>query len=239
MEKTGEVTLNNRREGVAYAFGGPRATLTDVFMALNEKHPKALEGVGKQLSQSSIPDKIQQIGNQAVDFLLENLNRHIEKINSRPIYTINEFFQRKVFKPSKLILIGGAAPYFQKSLQEKTRLEVLLPDHFEICNAIGAALSRVTAEVNLFANTADGSLSVPETGFFGETYRGFSLQEAKETAVENLRELARKRGLEDFANYEITEASTFNMVRGFSTSGKNIRVRAQIKPGLITEAAHG
>ena len=32
---------------------------------------------------------------------------------------------------------------------------------------------------------------------------------------------------------EITEESSFNMVRGFSTSGKDIRVKAQIKPGLI------
>jgi hypothetical protein len=25
----------------------------------------------------------------------------------------------------------------------------------------------------------------------------------------------------------------FNMIRGFSTTGKNIRIRAQVKPGLI------
>ena len=29
------------------------------------------------------------------------------------------------------------------------------------------------------------------------------------------------------------EESSFTMVRGFSASGRNIRVRAQIKPGLI------
>jgi hypothetical protein len=32
---------------------------------------------------------------------------------------------------------------------------------------------------------------------------------------------------------EITEESCFNMVRGFYTSGKNIRIKAQVKPGLI------
>ena len=32
---------------------------------------------------------------------------------------------------------------------------------------------------------------------------------------------------------EVVESQEFNMVRGFYTSGKNIRVKLQIKPGLI------
>jgi hypothetical protein len=32
---------------------------------------------------------------------------------------------------------------------------------------------------------------------------------------------------------EVVESQQFNMVRGFSTSGRNIRVRVQVKPGLI------
>ena len=33
---------------------------------------------------------------------------------------------------------------------------------------------------------------------------------------------------------EITEAQEFNMIRDFYTTGKNIRVKVQIKPGLIS-----
>ena len=32
---------------------------------------------------------------------------------------------------------------------------------------------------------------------------------------------------------EVIENMQFNMVRGFYTAGKNIRVKVQIKPGLI------
>jgi hypothetical protein len=32
---------------------------------------------------------------------------------------------------------------------------------------------------------------------------------------------------------EVVEALQFNMVRGFKTTGKNIRVKVQVKPGLI------
>lgn len=32
---------------------------------------------------------------------------------------------------------------------------------------------------------------------------------------------------------EVVEDLEFNMVRGFYTTGKNIRIKAQVKPGLI------
>ena len=34
---------------------------------------------------------------------------------------------------------------------------------------------------------------------------------------------------------EVLEESQFNMVRGFRTIGKNMRIRMQLKPGLIGE----
>jgi hypothetical protein len=34
---------------------------------------------------------------------------------------------------------------------------------------------------------------------------------------------------------EVVENQQFNMVKGFYTVGKNIRVKMQIKPGLIDE----
>jgi hypothetical protein len=37
---------------------------------------------------------------------------------------------------------------------------------------------------------------------------------------------------------EVVEALQFNMVRGFNTVGKNIRVNVQVKPGLIQGYDH-
>jgi hypothetical protein len=34
---------------------------------------------------------------------------------------------------------------------------------------------------------------------------------------------------------EILEDLQFNMIRGFYTTGKNIRIKVQVKPGLIHE----
>ncbi|RPJ69912.1 MAG: hypothetical protein EHM15_12370, partial [Desulfobacteraceae bacterium] len=37
----------------------------------------------------------------------------------------------------------------------------------------------------------------------------------------------------DFLEMEVVERQVFNMVRGFNTTGRNMRVRVQVKPGLI------
>ena len=59
---------------------------------------------------------------------------------------------------------------------------------------------------------------------------------AKETAIELVKEEAESMGSSsDNIDAEITEESSFNMVRGYRTLGKDIRVKAQIKPGLIQE----
>ena len=38
---------------------------------------------------------------------------------------------------------------------------------------------------------------------------------------------------EEDIEMEVIEDQVFNMVRGYYTTGKNIRLKAQIKPGLI------
>jgi len=49
-----------------------------------------------------------------------------------------------------------------------------------------------------------------------------------------LRTKAVKRGANpDHLEMEVLEKLEFNMVRGFNTTGKNIRVKVQVKPGLI------
>jgi hypothetical protein len=43
----------------------------------------------------------------------------------------------------------------------------------------------------------------------------------------------------DQSGAEITEASSFNMIKGYYRADKNIRVKAQIKPGLVTSGNGG
>ena len=103
-----------------------------------------------------------------------------------------------------------------------------------MANAIGAALSKVTLEITMIADTSQGILSVPDLGVYEKIPKSYSLDQAKKRAISLLEEAATSMGLErEDIETEITEESSFNMVEGFFTKGKNIRVKAQIKPGHL------
>ena len=60
------------------------------------------------------------------------------------------------------------------------------------------------------------------------------MKPTRSQAFELLRIKAIERGANpDYLEMEAIEALQFNMVRGFNTTGKNIRVKVQVKPGLI------
>ncbi|PKL13703.1 MAG: methylhydantoinase, partial [Spirochaetae bacterium HGW-Spirochaetae-6] len=169
------------------------------------------------------------------DFLKGQVDQYLALINDRPIYTVNEFFQKKIFCPRRIFLVGGGAPYFKSVMEEAFGIPVLIPEVAGYCNALGAALSKVTAEVNLFANTADGKCSIPELNYYQPVVRNFSLSDAKELSLTKLQELLEQKGIDLNERLEVTEAQSFNMVRGFSSVGKSIRVKAQVKPGLMEQ----
>ena len=98
----------------------------------------------------------------------------------------------------------------------------------------GAALARTTCEVTLFADTQLGIVTAPEENYYDSVNSSFSKKDALSKARSLLEQKAMKIGahMEDL-EIEVIEDMEFNMVRGFSTTGKNIRVKVQVKPGLI------
>ena len=105
---------------------------------------------------------------------------------------------------------------------------------YEIANALGAALAKPTREISLYANTDRGILSIPELDIYQKIDDSFDLAQAEELALSHVEKSASQMGLPtDQIESEIVESSSFNMVRGYLGRAKNIRVRAQIKPGLL------
>ena len=103
-----------------------------------------------------------------------------------------------------------------------------------VANAIGAALARTTCEVNFYADTERGVANAPAENYFTNITRNFDINDAVKNAFDLLREKALQRGADpDHIEMEVLETMQFNMVRGFSTTGKNIRVKVQVKPGLV------
>ncbi len=158
----------------------------------------------------------------------------VTQINKKPVYTIKELLKGHQVKPTHILVMGGPAPYFVERLEKISGCSVAKVPAWSVANAIGTALSRTTCEVTLFADTQKGIILAPEESFSQSVKPNFTKTEALDLGHYLLKQKAQKLGA-DLNNLEIDvlEDLEFNMVRGFRLTGKNIRIKLQVKPGLI------
>ena len=176
----------------------------------------------------------QKVLDKMADIIKDKVDELLDDINSHPVYTVKELLYGKKIKPRFIQAIGGPAKALAPVLENRFGIPCIYPKIYQAANAVGAALARTTAEITMFVDTAQKTLSVPDLGVFEEVSSTYGLEEARMRALDLIKEQSRLLGAkDDEIKAEIVEASCFNMVRGFYTSGKNIRIRAQTKPGLI------
>jgi len=239
--ENGMVVIGPQRLGPAMAFGGAEPTPTDAMVVLN---PDASEGdlsraeegmqrIGEALGMTAT-DAARKVMETMGQTILDHARNVVAEINGKPVYTIHEMMDGYKVAPSEILLLGGPAKALAGYLSDCTELAVRPVPRWGVANAIGAALARTTCEVTLFADTEKGVILIPEENYSKTMDHHYTLDDAEETARDFLLDKARESGsLTDNPEIEIVESLAFNMVRGFRTTGKNIRVRAQIKPGLI------
>lgn len=240
--RDGKLTLGPDRTGKAMAYGGPEPTPTDAFHVLGKggngdaaRSRTGLEPVAQALGRT-VEQTAELIFATACRSILDSATAMIDTINSKPVYTVHELWEGSRIQPKHLLILGGPAPEFASQLQTMFDGTVQVVPNHQIANAIGCALARTTSEVILFADTSQGKATAPSEGFNQKIPSRFTLADARQLAQDLLRKKAIKRGAnpEDLET-EVLEESQFNMIRGFQTIGKNIRVRVQLKPGLIRQ----
>lgn len=236
----GEITLGPERKGPAMAYGGDVPTPTDALFVLglieDGDRQRALNGIGQIAKQLKVSEKeaAQQIFDACCQTILAAIRELVEDINSKPVYTIHDLQEGYQVKPKRIIVLGGPAPYFAKRLRNLSGLKVRIIPKWQVANAIGAALARTTCEVSLFADTERALVVAPEEKYRQPVRRDFFKEDGIQLANDLLRKKAFKTGAKaEDLEIETLEAMEFNMVRGFYTTGKNIRVKVQVKPGLI------
>ena len=90
--------------------------------------------------------------------------------------------------------------------------------------------------MTLQADTERGSVIIPEAGEEHKTDRHFDMDQAIAMARETLCRQAMMIGAQDNSlETSITEKQVFNMIRGYRTVGRNIRLQMSITPGLIPQ----
>ncbi len=236
----GELSIGPHRDGFPMALGGPKPTPSDAFVvlglmdcgdkgqafaAMNKIGGKI--GLGAEETAERVVDKMCEMIKCSVEQLLENINNH-------PVYTVKELLYGKKLKPCCLSVVGGPAKAMSRVLEQKFNIPCRFPKNYELANAVGASLARTTTEITLNVDTEKCILTVPELGIYEKINRNYDLEKARLRATDLVRKKAQDLGAFcEEIEPEITEESCFNMVRGFYTSGKNIRIKAQVKPGLI------
>lgn len=240
----GALQIGPERKGSAMAFDGPVPTPTDALIVLGladigdkAKALRAMESLATTLQKTP-----QQVAQSIVDSMCASIAakvRHmISEVNSKPVYTIHELLEGKTLNPQQLIAVGGPAPYLAKQVGELLQLPAVVPENSDVINASGAAMARTTVELNLLADTESQQLSFAEDGRKVQISSRATVDDIVAIGQERLLEIARAAGARDEdLEVEVADCQSFNVIHGYATTGKNIRVRLQIKPGLIKHEA--
>jgi N-methylhydantoinase A len=238
----GQITIGPDRRGLPMAYGGPLPTPTDALVVLGELADgdagASIGGLKPFADQLEMPvEKVaERIFDQACRRILDAAAHMISEINSKPVYTVHEILEGYQLKLGEILVLGGPAPAFAGRLTALSDLKVRVVPQWQVANAIGAALAKNTCEVSLFADTERGLAVAPEEDFSQSVKRDFDQKGAVKLAFDLLRKKCIRQGAsEQEMEMEVLEELQFNMVRGFYTTGRNIRVKVQVKPGLIPE----
>jgi N-methylhydantoinase A len=238
--KNGKFQVGPERKGPALAHGGPVPTPTDALFVMgkinNGNRDAAVDGFAPLARQMglTVEETAEKIFTHTCNMILREAGNMIARINGKPVYTVHEMLEGHQVRPGELLVLGGPALYFAQCFSELSDFDVRVVPRWDVANAIGAGLSRTTSEVVLFADTEQNIVAAPEENFSRQVNKTFSKKDATSLAFDLLRDKALKKGANpDYLEMEVVEDLEFNMVRGFYTTGKNIRIKAQVKPGLI------
>ncbi|MBF0224536.1 MAG: hydantoinase/oxoprolinase family protein [Desulfobacterales bacterium] len=240
--ENGNLKIGPERKGQAIAYGGPVPTTTDALFVLGEikngDKEKAHQGI-KLIADKmglSVDETAKKIFNLACQNILEHIKLVIDEINIKPVYTVHEVLEGYQINPKNILILGGPAPHFVKGFKELSDFEVEAVPRWGVANAIGASLARTTCEVIFFADTYQGIAMAPSENYFESVKKTYTKKDALNKAYEILKNKAIKRGADvDDLDMEVLEDFEFNMVKDFYTIGKNIRIKVQVKPGLVKD----
>jgi len=182
----------------------------------------------------TVTEAAERIFTRTCEKILGQARKMVDRINRQPVYTVHEMLEGHSVSPQKILVLGGPAAGFARRLERLSGLQVGVVPRWAVANAIGAALARTTTAVTLRADTQQGVAMAPAEHYHKRVKDNFSMGKARQQALDLLKAKALAMGANPgHLELEIVEESQFNMVRGFNTTGKIIKVRAQIKPGLI------
>ncbi|MEG6522419.1 hydantoinase/oxoprolinase family protein [Desulfotomaculum sp. 1211_IL3151] len=232
--------IYSERVGAAYCLGGPLPTPTDALRVLGiteiGDRAKAHEAMHKLGSPIGLDARA--VAQKIVDLVVHNIVEVIEHMflewEQEPAYRVWEVLQKRKVRPRNVVGVGGGAAGFVPDIAARMGCLPILPPYAPVANAIGAAVSKPTIQVNLMADTERRIFIVEEEGYQGKLAGKLDQVSAVELAKTWIAKRAEKMQLQEYATeVEITNQEVFNVVRGWQTAGRLYHISAQTPRGIL------
>ena len=264
-----DVRVGPLRNGPAMAFGGAEPTFLDALNVLADAahseithsetmrsktgHSKAersevggdvarsLQGVAALAAKHNMTphDLARKAADAAMRGLVAAVNSLTEHINARPIYTLAALLEDRRVRPTRVYLVGGPATMARGLVEAALGIPVIVPPSYAVANAMGAALTLPTAELELFADTTQGVARVPALDWKRSIQRGYTKAEAEADALALLHAQNADAHDAEPQEAEVIESDIFATLDGYGYGGKDIRVRCQWVPGIAARIMEG
>ena len=237
----GMMTVGPVRKGAPCCLGGKIPTVMDALRVLGlvkigsmDKASKAVKDIGYACGMD-VEETARMIIRQMVGSIKNAYTEFLTEVNANPVYTIYEMLNPETVKPEKLILIGAPALALKPFIEDEFGIACVVPENYEVANAIGAAVSKTTARITLLADTQRKQMICPELDTDEIIPPTFTIENLRNAGERLLNKHAVFLGLADDFGIDVVEEQCFNMVSGFRTVGRNMRLKLQTKPGIIPE----
>lgn len=244
LELAGGELILGERKGPAMCLGGPCLTVTDLMaeqgyaeLPLTESSKAALADLAASLGKT--PGELANlVMDKFIGFLEVKLEEMLTSWEEEPAYRIWQVLHQQTARPSLLICQGGPAKGLGPIWARHKGWQVRISPYAHVANAVGAALARNTLKLEYTADTQQRIFATNIGGYQGQLpERINNLAEAHSAAQSLFSKIAKEWSLELEQEPELLYEESFNMVRGWSTTGRIMQVGLQTPPGLCTKLA--
>jgi len=236
-----EIKVGPMRLGSAMAVGGPKPTVTDAMVVAGlidfGNRQLAVEAMRQLALAKQSPEEVANLVlDEAVMCICQSITGILTEQAAEPVYRVEDIVHGTGLRVEQIIGVGGAAAGLVPLVAKKMGVTYELPHDGMVANAVGAAAARPTLDITLRADTAEGYYTVAELGIKNRLpSMHFSLHDAYQLAEEHLAQLAKDSGIL-LGETEMIQSEEFNVIRGFSTVGKIMTCRFQVKPGVLWQS---
>lgn len=238
----GQVHILPQRSGQPYCMGGEGPTPTDALKYLDrvdvgdrDRAAEIMQHVAEALGTTPQDAAVLIVGKVCAN-IAEAIEEMFRDWEEEPAYRVWQIVQMVRIRPDNIVGVGGAAQGLIPEIAGMMGCRWIVPQHAEVANAIGAAVAQPTVTVNMRIDTEQGFYSVSEDGSSGAVPKGRSVSEetAIKLAADKLYDMAERLDIKEYVKtVEVVYCDVFNMVRGWSTTGKIFDIGIQTPRGIL------